>query len=137
MTYSDFRQLLERYSIKFIHILDLILLYNPCKNSSPLPLFIINIDETNSLFDRKSSDFLKLIINTLVESILAKYFIFPVLSGTHGVSQYEAVEKSGSGAHTNEIDLPLFEVKHAEDIILELANRGKVGCVIFDDRVSN
>ena len=89
--------------------------------------YIINVDETNSLFSRQKAIFLKEILKSLVDVMLENYFVFPILTGTHAIDLFSAVVSSGSGARTIEINLPLLKVDHAEEVILDLANRGLVG----------
>src|SRR6185369_9918753 len=104
-------------------VLDVILHYIPCLNDQiKVPLFIINIDETNELFDSKNDDWLRKVLRSLVRAISKGYFLFVVLTGTHASALFDVVKSSN--AKTEDISLPLLKPEHAEEVLLELANRG-------------
>ncbi|RHZ89858.1 hypothetical protein Glove_9g43 [Diversispora epigaea] len=106
----------------FEDILDLILFYIPCSNKKiKNPLIIINIDETNALFESSNSAWLKMVLRSLARTISKGYFLFVVLSGTHANALFNTVKSSS--IKTEDISLPLLNSKHAEEVILELANR--------------
>jgi len=104
-------------------ILDVILYYIPCLNDQiKAPLFIINIDETNVLFDSKNDNWFQGVLRSLTSVISKGYFLFVVLSGTHANALFNTVKSSN--AKTEDISLPLLKSEHAEEVLLELANRG-------------
>ncbi|RIB19564.1 hypothetical protein C2G38_2181489 [Gigaspora rosea] len=80
-------------------ILKVILYYIPCLDGQiEYPLFIININETNALFESGH--------------------------GTHASDLFETVKSSNT--KTEDISLPLLKFEHAEEVLLELANQGVV-----------
>ncbi len=118
----------------FESIFDVILHYIPCANKKiKFPLFIINIDETNALFESKNNDWLRDALRSLARVISHGYFLFVVLTGTHASELFDTVKSSN--AKTEDISLPLLKSKHAEEVLLELANRGVsfnfIICVYF------
>ena len=114
------------YSSKVLleDILKVILHYIPCLDSQiKYPLFIINIDETNVLFEsRHGYHWLQTVLRSLARVISHEYFLFVVLTGTHA-SELFNIFKSNN-AKTEDIPLPLLKSEHAEKVLLELANRG-------------
>ncbi|CAG8564013.1 5911_t:CDS:2, partial [Funneliformis mosseae] len=121
-TYENFRDKFKGHTIALNEILDVILSYFPNEdNSLDLPLIIINIDETNSIFERNKDIFLKEVFKSLSDMIFRHYFIFPVLTGTHASSLFCTVKSTN--AKIEEIYLPLLKTNHAKEVILELANR--------------
>lgn len=111
-------------AVPLVEILDIILNYYPCKTSG-LALFVINIDETNALLMTGHHKFLQGIVKAVVDANIAQRFVFPVLTGTHAVELFNSLELSGT--QRKDIPLTLLTVKQAEDIIMDLANRGQVG----------
>src|ERR1044072_3592065 len=106
------------YSSKVLlgDILKLILHYIPCLDSQiKYPLFIINIDETNVLFESNHGYWLRAVLRSLARVITDKqnrHFLFVVLTGTHASELFEAVRSSS--AKTDDISLPLLKSEHAE-----------------------
>ncbi|RHZ47848.1 hypothetical protein Glove_566g41 [Diversispora epigaea] len=91
------------------------------------PLFIINIDETNALFESKHGYWLREVLKSLARVItdkLDRHFLFVILTGTHASDLFETVKSSN--AKTEDISLPLLKSEHAEEVLFELANRGVV-----------
>jgi hypothetical protein len=122
--YTDFCSQL-RTAIPLTKILDTILNYYPCKTSG-LPLFIVNIDETNALLTPSHGGFLQEIIKAVLDvNTMDQRLVFPVLSGTHAVDLFSLLDISRT--RFKDIPLTLFTVKQAEEIIMDLANRGLVG----------
>jgi len=119
--YTEFcRQL--RTVIPLADILDTILKYYPCQTSG-MPLFIINIDETNTLLTPSHGVFLQEIIKAVLDvNTMDQRLVFPVLSGTHAVDLFSSLNISGT--RFKDTPLTLFTVKQAEEIIMDLANRG-------------
>ncbi|CAG8757813.1 13596_t:CDS:2, partial [Acaulospora morrowiae] len=116
-------------NINLEDILKVILHYIPCLDEQiEYPLFIINIDETNELFDSGQGGlWLREVLRSLSRVITNnanRYFLFVVLSGTHASDLFEAVKSSN--AKIEDISLPLLKFEHAEEVLLELANRGVV-----------
>ncbi|CAG8588392.1 9761_t:CDS:2 [Funneliformis mosseae] len=121
-TYENFCEKFKGHFIALNEILDIILSYFPnVDNNSDLPLIIINIDETNSIFERNRDIFLKEVVKSLSDMIFRHYFIFPVLTGTHASSLFSTVKSTN--AKFEEIYLPLLKTNYAKEVILELANR--------------
>ncbi|GBB85342.1 hypothetical protein RclHR1_01190018 [Rhizophagus clarus] len=109
----------------FESIFDVILHYIPCANKEiKFPLFIINIDETKALFESKNNDWLRDALRSLARVISHGYFLFVVLTGTHASELFDTVKSSN--VKTEDISLPLLKSKHAEEVLLELANQGVV-----------
>src|SRR6266498_5958478 len=93
-------------------ILDVILYYIPTLNDQiKFPLFIINIDETNELFDSNNDIWLQTVLRSLARAISKGYFLFVVLSGTHASALFDIVKSSN--AKTEDISLPLLKSEHA------------------------
>ncbi|CAG8772576.1 21232_t:CDS:2, partial [Gigaspora margarita] len=89
------------------------------------PLFIININETNELFDSGHGHWLREVLRSLSRVITSRSnrhlnFLFVVLTGTHASELFEAVKSSN--VKTEDIFLPLLKFNHAEKVLLELAN---------------
>ena len=104
----------------------MILSYFPNENdSSDHPLIIINIDDTNSIFEQNIDMFLKQVIRTFSYMIIQQhYFLFPILTGTHASNLFNTVKSTS--VKFEEIQLPLLKTDHAKEVILELANHGQV-----------
>ncbi|CAG8744061.1 6810_t:CDS:2, partial [Funneliformis caledonium] len=69
-TYKNFHDKFKGYTIALNEILDVILFYFSNEdNSLDLPLIIINIDETNSIFERNKDIFLKEVVKSLSDII--------------------------------------------------------------------
>ena len=123
--FEKFREKFKGYHISFRQILDAILSYFPNKNYSSKPLIIINIDDTNSIFEQNIDIFLKQVIRLLSYTIIEQsYFVFPILTGTHASDLFDTVKSTN--VKFEEIHLPLLKTSHAKEVILELANRGQV-----------
>ncbi|CAG8565893.1 13138_t:CDS:2 [Funneliformis caledonium] len=120
-TIDEFFKILGEFSIDLVDILKLILEYHPCKQDWN-PLFIINIDETNVLFEHGKASWLKRLLYSISNAICKGYFIFVILTGTHASNLFELVKSSGAKIY--DIALPLLKPEHAQEVILELANRG-------------
>ncbi|CAG8576827.1 13149_t:CDS:2 [Acaulospora morrowiae] len=109
-------------------VLEVILHYIPCLDGKiKYPLFIINIDEINALFESEHGNWLREALWSLARAItdlVDRYFLFVVLTGTHADDQCKIF--NSSNLRTDDIYLPLLKFKHTEEVLLELANRGVV-----------
>ncbi|CAG8666920.1 18610_t:CDS:2 [Racocetra fulgida] len=123
INYYMLRNLLGN-NITLEDILNVIMHYT---DANKKPLFIINIDETNALFDNNDDIvWLKGVLRAIARLIEQKYFLFVVLTGTHARNLFKTVKSSG--AKFEDISLPLLKPRHAEEVIIELANR-KMGVI--------
>jgi len=133
---KDFREFLNMLGrpVDLSEAYKIILHFFPCNDPSiTYPLTIINIDETNVIFREKKDIWLQGVLRGIANAIKEmneKRFIFAVLSGTHASSLFRTVVSSG--AKIRDIPLPLLELKHAKEVILELANRGLVSFCYFN-----
>jgi len=125
-TIDEFFKILGECSVDLVDIIKVILEYHPCKQDWN-PLFIINIDETNVLFEYGKAHWLKKLLYSISNIICKGYFIFIILTGTHASNLFELVKSSGTKIY--DIALPLLKPEHAQEIILELANRGLVSYI--------
>ncbi|CAI2161785.1 15587_t:CDS:2 [Funneliformis geosporum] len=98
--FQNMRIFVKNFKEHFIalnEILDVILSYFPnTDKSSDLPLIIINIDETNSIFEQNRDKFLKGVVKSLSDRIFQHYFIFPVLTGTHASNLFNTVKSTNA-----------------------------------------
>src|SRR3954452_22772838 len=93
-------------------ILKVILHYIPCLDGQiEYPLFIINIDETNAMFESEHGYWLREVLRSLARAISDRYFLFVVLTGTHASDLFETVKSSNAKAE--DISLPLLKSEHA------------------------
>lgn len=103
----------------------MILHFSPYEDRVDRPLFIINIDETNSLFTKKHDEWLKYLLVSLATVIVDNQrFVFITLTGTHATDLFNSI--STSGFRTKDVALPLLSSDHAKEVILDMANRGLV-----------
>ncbi|UZN99352.1 uncharacterized protein OCT59_000630 [Rhizophagus irregularis] len=122
ITLTKFRQILGIKTIELDRVIDIILGYFPNNEKGNKRLFIINIDETNILFNEGRPEWLKTVLKALARVISNGYFLFVILTGTHANALFNLIESTN--AKIEDINLPLLKVEHAKEVILELANRG-------------
>ncbi|CAJ0835280.1 11139_t:CDS:2, partial [Entrophospora sp. SA101] len=99
----DTENQLRKDLISLCEVLKTILIYKPSEKT--LPLFIINIGETNAFFERDQSKSLQELLRT------------------HASSLFNSI--ASSGGCIQEILLPLLSSEHAQEVILDLANQNQ------------
>lgn len=106
----------------WISLEDIFEIIKYCTNSNSESLFIINIDETNKLSYHEMSYWLSNVLLSIKRLIIKNYFIFVTLTGTDANGLRNALKLSY--LNSQYIHLRFLKPDHAEDVILELGNRG-------------
>lgn len=121
--------MLNGYTIKLSQVLDAILDYFP-GDSAKKPLFLINLDDTDIVFARNGTLWMRRLLGFLTGTITKGYALFVVLSGTNAAALYKSFNVSS--AKYDIIPLSLLEPRHTKMIILALANRSlPVSCIHY------
>ncbi|KAJ3057580.1 hypothetical protein HK097_000047 [Rhizophlyctis rosea] len=84
-------------------------------------LILLNLDETNYLFDNNLQGYLQEVLSALSTSIVNGKCVFALLTGTHATMLFDVVKSSR--CQTEEIRLPLLTPEETSTVILDIANR--------------
>lgn len=93
-------------------------------------LVVINLDETNVLMRHDDGErYLSYVLSVVREINRGRDvgFVYLILSGTNVRPLHDAIQKSSSGVAPKEIPLPLLEVNHMQEVLLDLQKRQQGG----------
>ena len=92
-------------------------------------LIVLNLDETNVVMSsEEGKQYLRSVLAALTGVNQLKVgFVFATLSGTNVRPLHNLLKETSSGVPPKEIPLPLLEVKHMQEVLLDLQQRQKRG----------
>ena len=93
-------------------------------------LVVVNLDETNVLMRHDDGErYLSYVLSVVREINRGRDvgFVYLILSGTNVRPLHDAIQKSSSGVAPKEIPLPLLEVNHMQEVLLDLQQRQQCG----------
>jgi hypothetical protein len=89
-------------------------------------LVVVNLDETNVLMRTQGGEeYLTYVLGAVCEINRGQNvgFVYLILSGTNVRRLHDAIQESSSGVAPKEIPLPLLEVNHMQEVLLDLQQR--------------